>query len=321
MELRKLTIDSPDIPVLEKINEEAIPECERNSLGDLMNTGATVLGIYEDGPVGFMVIREYKTILYLAYLAVNSTLRSKGIGGKAMSELVSGNVDNMIVVEYEASNPASPGNELNIRRKGFYKRNGFSETGYFTFYDDTEFEIGCAGKEFDVELFGEFTEHLSSIVSDHIPKPYKKQKIMAIKSEIPADLMHKTGRDLLPVNIVEDFMNSRSALHVRIVCRTLSEYTRAEWIICLKEKVLLEQCLPYISEILEVDPLSPGLFAKGELLYDVTQIDKRFWMSHHDWLEYFRKIIYSVLNKIENDANTQEINKVYIESYKGFLVE
>lgn len=174
MELRKLTIDSPDIPVLEKINEEAIPECERNSFSDLMNTGASVLGIYEDGPVGFLVIREYKSILYLAYLAVDSTLRSKGIGGKALTELVSNNTDHMIVVEYEAPNPASPENEINIRRKGFYKRNGFCETGYFTFYDDTEFEIGCAGKEFDSDIFGEFTEHLSQIVSDHIPKPYKK---------------------------------------------------------------------------------------------------------------------------------------------------
>ena len=173
MELRKLTIDSPDIPALEEINEEAIPECERNSLRDLMDTGATILGIYDDEPVGFLVIREYKTILYLAYLAVNNSLRSKGIGSKALGELVSNHADQMIVVEYEAPNPFSPENELNIRRKGFYKRNGFCETGYYTFYDDTEFEIGCAGMGFDVELFGEFTEYLSEIVSDHIPKPYK----------------------------------------------------------------------------------------------------------------------------------------------------
>ena len=174
MELRKLTIDSPDIQVLEEINEEAIPECERNSLRDLMNTGATVLGIYNDGPVGFLVIREYKAILYLAYLAVNRTLRSKGIGGNALKELVSNNAGHMIVVEYEAPDPSSPENGMNIRRKEFYKRNGFCETGYFTFYDDTEFEIGCAGLEFDVDLFGEFTEHLSTVVSDHIPKPYMK---------------------------------------------------------------------------------------------------------------------------------------------------
>ncbi len=174
MKLKKLTIYSPDIEILEEINKEAIPECERNSFRDLMDTGATVLGIYEDGPVGFMVIREYKNILYLAYLAVNSELRSKGIGGAALEELVSNNADHMIVVEYEAPDPSASENELNIRRKSFYKRNGFCETGYFTFYDDTEFEIGCAGMEFDAKMFGGFTEHLSKIVSDHIPKPYKK---------------------------------------------------------------------------------------------------------------------------------------------------
>ena len=27
-----------------------------------------------------------------------------------------------------------------------------------------------------MEIFGEFTEHLSQIVSDHIPKPYKTHK-------------------------------------------------------------------------------------------------------------------------------------------------
>ena len=37
MEIKELTIDSPDIPVLEEINEEAIPECERNSFRELMN--------------------------------------------------------------------------------------------------------------------------------------------------------------------------------------------------------------------------------------------------------------------------------------------
>ena len=142
---------------------------------------------------------------------------------------------------------------------------------------------------------------------------------MAIKSEIQADLMNKTGRELLPENIVEEFLNSRSAIHVRIVCRTLSEYTRAEWVICLKEKVLLEQCLPYISEVLDGEPLSPGLFAKGELLYDVTQVDKSFWMSHTDWLEYFGKMIHSLLGMIENDSGAKEINKEYIKAYREFL--
>ena len=120
-----------------------------------------------------MVIREFGTLIYLAYLAIRQDLRSNGFGGIAVRDLISAFPENMIVVEYEAIDPLSADNDINIRRKNFYLRNGFSETGYFTFYDNTEFEIGCAGKDFDIDVFGKFTEYLSNIVSDHIPKPYK----------------------------------------------------------------------------------------------------------------------------------------------------
>ena len=142
---------------------------------------------------------------------------------------------------------------------------------------------------------------------------------MAIKSEITADIMLKTGQDLLPEEIAEDFMNARSAVHIRVLKRTLSEYTWAEWLICLKEKVLLEQCLPCVSEKLDDDPLIPGLFSKGEVLYDVTRIDDDFWMSHQDWLEYFRTIINTVLDKLENDSDTTGIIREYVEAYNSFV--
>ena len=142
---------------------------------------------------------------------------------------------------------------------------------------------------------------------------------MAIKSEITADIMLKTGQDLLPEEIAEDFMNARSAVHIRVLKRTLSEYTWAEWLICLKEKVLLEQCLPYVSEKLDEDLLIPGLFSKGEVLYDVTRIDDDFWISHPDCLEYFRTIINTVLNKFKNDSDTPEIIREYVEAYRGFV--
>ena len=142
---------------------------------------------------------------------------------------------------------------------------------------------------------------------------------MAIKSEITADIMLKTGQDLLPEEIVKEFMDSRSAVHIRVLKRTLSEYTWAEWLICLKEKVLLEQCLPYVSEKLDDDPLIPGLFSKGEVLYDVTRIDDDFWMSHQDWLEYFRTIINTVLDKLENDSDTTGIIREYVEAYNSFV--
>ena len=40
IELRRIRKDSPELAELEAINQEAIPESERNSLSDLLNTGA-----------------------------------------------------------------------------------------------------------------------------------------------------------------------------------------------------------------------------------------------------------------------------------------
>lgn len=85
-------------------------------------------------------------------------------------------------------------------------------------------------------------------------------------------------------------------LRYNVLNKTLSEYTFAEWYVCLDEKVLLEQCLPRYSEKLDMDPLMPGLFSKGEILYKITQIDKSFWTDHPDWYEYFRTIIHGVLD-------------------------
>ena len=79
MRLKTVTRYSEDIKALEKINEEAIPASERNTLDDMLSTGAELIGICVDNePIGFLVIRKYKKICYLAYLAVKQELRSNG---------------------------------------------------------------------------------------------------------------------------------------------------------------------------------------------------------------------------------------------------
>ena len=160
--------------ILEKINIEAIPECERNSLDDLIDTGAELLGIFLGGsPVGFFVLREYRSIIYLAYFAVSREHRSEGIGSRALKTLIEENKDRGIVVEFE-SPAGSKKDDMAARRRDFYLRNGFYETGWYTFYNETEFEIACTSASLDIGTFTEFTVYLSKLVSDHIPKPYRK---------------------------------------------------------------------------------------------------------------------------------------------------
>lgn len=173
MVIREITDRSAELPVLEAINEEAIPEVERCALSDMLATGAKVWCIDADQePAGFMAVRYYGDLVYLAYFAVRKDLRSKGIGGSAVRELISRNQDRQVVVEYEA--PASPNGSNAVKR--FYLRNGFYETGWYTHYDDTEFEIGCSRQDFDSEAFKAFAENISKVVSDHIPNPFQKEK-------------------------------------------------------------------------------------------------------------------------------------------------
>ena len=175
MRLKTVTRYSEDIKALEKINEEAIPASERNTLDDMLSTGAELIGIcVENEPIGFLVIRKYKKICYLAYLAVKQELRSNGIGSAALKVLIAEYSDYQVVVEFEAPTAHSENDDIKLRRKHFYLKNGFNETGWFTYYDETEFEIGSSVQEFDVGGFGEFTEYLSTVLSDHIHKSYQK---------------------------------------------------------------------------------------------------------------------------------------------------
>ena len=181
LKLRRVRRGSVDQEILERINEEAIPENERNSLEDLFATGADgnleITGIYqEEEPVGFLVVRKFRMLRYLAYFAVRNDLRSLGIGGWAVREMTGREPECRMVVEFETPDPCSGKDDLRNRRKHFYLGNGFYETGWFTRYDGTEFEIGCSKQTFDEKEFGEFIDYLGTIVSDHIPKPYRKDR-------------------------------------------------------------------------------------------------------------------------------------------------
>ena len=179
MELREIMKISEDKAVLEEINTEAIPENERTSLDNLFATGADgnleVLGIYEEnGPVGFFVVRKYKSTRYLAYFAINAECRSKGIGSKALALLFDRYSHCQIVVEFEAPRKDAKEDDMVVRRRNFYLRNGFHETGWLTFYDGVEFEIACSRPMFDEQEFEGFVEYFGTIVPNYMPKPYRK---------------------------------------------------------------------------------------------------------------------------------------------------
>lgn len=180
VQLRIIPQNSSEKIKLEMINEEAFPSSERNSIDDLYASGndgnLDMIGIYDDSElVGFFAVRKFNRIRYMAYFAVCSEKRSKGIGSKALHLLKDFYPDCQIVNEFEAPDEGNENNAIRLRRRDFYLRNGFCETGWYSFYDETEFEIACSEVDFDMQEFRKFIAYLNSIVSDHIPQPYQKK--------------------------------------------------------------------------------------------------------------------------------------------------
>lgn len=178
IQLRIVLQDSPDKFELETINEESFPINERNSIDDLYASGQDgnldMIGIYADNElVGFFAVRKFRKIRYMAYFAVRSEKRSNGIGSKALQLLKEFYPSSQIVNEFEAPDDKC-NNNMRLRRRDFYLRNGFFETGWYSYYNETEFEIACSDTEFDKQEFEQFITYLNSIVSDHIPSLYRK---------------------------------------------------------------------------------------------------------------------------------------------------
>lgn len=56
-------------------------------------------------------------------------LRSNGIGSAALKVLIAEYSDYQVIVEFEAPTAHSENDDIKLRRKHFYLKNGFNETG------------------------------------------------------------------------------------------------------------------------------------------------------------------------------------------------
>lgn len=150
LELRKLNTNSKDKGCFEQINNEAFPLSERMSFDEIFAfasvTNTDVLGIYDDEkPVGFTVLLKNRECGYIYFLAIDSRMRSKGYGRAAMQKLLETYSELQLILDFEVIDENAENNVQRIRRKNFYLRNGFHETGNYTMLRDDRFEVVCSG--------------------------------------------------------------------------------------------------------------------------------------------------------------------------------
>ena len=180
MELRPMDAISPDAMLLDRLNREAFPDNERVDAEDLFAMAArgeaSVLGIYEDDIfAGFFALRTYQGYIYLIFFAIRPEMRSRGLGGRALRMLCERYNGTQIAIDFEAPDECSPNNEQRVRRREFYLRSGFCETGLFMYYAGTEFEVVCSDIEFDRAGFERMIAHIHAVYPPFDPKIYTKK--------------------------------------------------------------------------------------------------------------------------------------------------
>lgn len=152
LELIKLSPETKDRKYFEQINDEAFPLSERMSFDEIFDfasvTNTDILGIYDDGnPVGFAVLLKNAQCGYIYFIAIDSRTRSKGYGGAAMQKMMEAYPELQLVLDFEVMDENAENNRQRVRRKNFYLRNGFHETGNYTMLRDERFEVVCNGGE------------------------------------------------------------------------------------------------------------------------------------------------------------------------------
>ncbi len=169
--LVKLESDNVDRKYFEQINEEAFPLSERMSFDEIFdfasNTNTDVLGIYDEKiPVGFAVLLKNAECGYVYFIAIDHRMRSNGYGSSAMQKMMEVYPELQLVLDFEVIDENAENNEQRLRRKNFYLRNGFHETGNYTMLQDEQFEVVCSGGELNKTAL----KDLLFILHKHRPK-------------------------------------------------------------------------------------------------------------------------------------------------------
>lgn len=122
------TVTPGDLKILHRLYEESFPADERREWHLIVSPAASgcpvLYAIIAGGQLaGMLTLWTFELFSYVEHLAVDPSLRGKGVGTAAMRQLIDLIGHRPLVVEIEPPTPAQP---ATIRRLDFYSRLGFS---------------------------------------------------------------------------------------------------------------------------------------------------------------------------------------------------
>lgn len=167
-----VTGDFRDMDQVRSLNEEAFPEEERISTERLIRMAEKqwidLMGIYDhDSFIGFTVIFKNNKCVYLFFIAVKSSLRSKGYGSRILELIHDIYPGHQLVLDIEPPDDQADNREQRLSRKRFYSRNGFKEAGYLLeFYRGIAFEVLFQGERFELAGFEELLDKIGGFTNE-----------------------------------------------------------------------------------------------------------------------------------------------------------
>ena len=133
-------------------SEERMPFPAMVAMSKLWHTD--FLEFYDgDTLCGFVYLAHNRKLVFIMFLAVDEVLRSKGYGSAILHEIQNRYPDKKIIVSIEPCDAAASDLALRARRKAFYSRNGYRETGYRMRLSGVEQEILICNGEFNKKEF------------------------------------------------------------------------------------------------------------------------------------------------------------------------
>jgi len=147
--VEKLHDKSPDLGRTLALYLAAFPEAERRPWEGMLHDPAGdigICGLYREGVYcGFVILMTQGDICHLMYFAVEEQFRDHGLGGETLLLLRRQLPGLRLIVDIERQDDSAENAGLRRRRKQFYLRHGYRETGVFYDWQGVGYEILCDG--------------------------------------------------------------------------------------------------------------------------------------------------------------------------------
>lgn len=167
--LERVTKQTPELDRIKSLYQSAFPENERKPLGLFLEEAdcCDFVAFYEgDLYCGFAILLTWKDITHILYFAVENTLRDRGYGAQALKLLWSLRPGNRFIADIEVDDIHSSNHGQRQKRKQFYLRNGYQESGVTYEWQDENYEILVSGGTVTLQEDDDFWEYFEPVYGD-----------------------------------------------------------------------------------------------------------------------------------------------------------